>query len=109
MIISLSGSYPYSMVLARLMDSMGTATWLTNLELRSGGDKAGSRLKIIGLTAANNELGDFLDQLAKEPIFDDVLLKYAGTGRNTANSPAGTDEIPVQFEIECDVLGSERT
>jgi len=105
MITTLTGSHPYTMILSRLIDSMGSAIWLTELELRSGSDQSHPQMKIVGFTAANEELGDFLDHLAAEPMFETVILKYAGTAQNSASHIKGANETPIQFEIEWGVSG----
>jgi hypothetical protein len=100
---SLAGSHPYSMILSRLVDSMGSAIWLTELELHSSEDAAYSQMKLVGFTGSNEILGDFLDRLAAEPLFETVILKYAGTGQQSGSRLKGTHANRIQFEIECDV------
>jgi Tfp pilus assembly protein PilN len=100
---SLVDVHPSSAVLSRLVDSMGPAIWLTELHLGGVGDKSGSRMKIVGFSADNGKLGDFLDNLAAEPMFETVVLKRAGSAPNSASKTKGTDARPIQFEIECQV------
>lgn len=102
-IASLVEVNPSSAVLSRLVDSIGPAIWLTELHLGGGGDKFAFKMKIVGFSADNGKLGDFLDNLAAEPMFETVVLKRAGSAPNSASRIKGTDARPILFEIECDV------
>lgn len=108
-IASLVGLHPSSTILSRLVDRMGPAIWLTELHLGSAGDKSASRMKIVGFSAGNEKLGDFLDNLAAEPMFESVVLKRAGTVPASASGMKGTHGMHIQFEIECDLSNGAPT
>jgi len=77
-IISLSGGTPYSWILTKLTGKMNGATWLKTLAFdREEGSGLSIRVAMSGYSFENEDLGNFLNQLNAESIFDRVLLKYA--------------------------------
>jgi Tfp pilus assembly protein PilN len=108
-IAALAAVNPSSAVLSRLVDSMGPAVWLTELHVGGGGDKSAAKMKIVGFSADNGKLGDFLDNLSAEPMFEAVVLKRAGSAPNTASRAKAGDARPIQFEIECEIARGAST
>ena len=103
LITSLAGRHTSASILARLVDNMAASTWLTKLELNSGKPEAPPRMKIIGYTSSHTTLGDFIDRLVRDDLFESVVLKYAGTGRTPSGRFNSQQAAPVQFEIECGI------
>jgi Tfp pilus assembly protein PilN len=72
---------PFYRILAKLADIMNEYTWITQLALDIGpGRNSGSMLKLTGLSRSNEDLGDFMNRLANEPIFNGVVLQLAKEG-----------------------------
>ncbi|MFC1516349.1 PilN domain-containing protein [Thermodesulfobacteriota bacterium] len=93
----------YYTVLVALSDTMNPDTWITNLDLNRGKDRGGgSYLRMTGLSQSNEKLGDFLNRLSGETIFDTVVLKYAReSGTAQSDRAAGRIAEQIQFQIEC--------
>ena len=91
----------YSSILARLADIMNNQTWLTQLAFETGPDRK-THLRIMGLSASHDTLGDFMQRLAGgEPMFRGVALKFS---QESDIKAAGAP--PVQFQVECDITWS---
>jgi Tfp pilus assembly protein PilN len=88
---------PFYRILAKLADIMNEYTWITQLamDVRSGPD-SGSMLKLTGLSRSNEDLGDFMNRLANEPMFNGVVLQLAKEGA----------EEQIQFKIKCGIDNS---
>lgn len=99
---------PFYRILAKLADIMNEYTWITQLALDNGpGRDSGSMLKLTGLSRSNEDLGDFMNRLANEPIFNDVVLQLAKEGaraQSIKNSGGAMQQI--QFRIECSIGNS---
>ena len=97
----------YSRVLHKLSDMMNKETWLRQLTIECGEEKDGdeedaSRLKFIGFSFCNEELGNFVNQLSYEPMFQQVVLKYAReTTRPLSRDKKDESIRVVEFQIEC--------
>ncbi|MBW2646123.1 MAG: PilN domain-containing protein [Deltaproteobacteria bacterium] len=95
----------YYKVLLKLADIMNECTWLTQLAIDSSKeeeDNAG--LKLTGVSFSNEELGNFLNQLTNEPMFNTVVLNYAKeTNMAQLKQKAGESVKLVQFEVECNL------
>ena len=95
-------------ILAKLADIMNEYTRITKLALDIGpGHESGSLLKLDGLSRSNEDLGDFMDRLANEPIFNGVVLQLAKEGagaQSIQNTGAAVQQI--QFKIECRIDNS---
>lgn len=71
-------SQPYTPVLLRLADIINENTWLTKLAIDSTKDTGSSAsMQLTGFSRSNQDLGNFLNQLSSEPMFKDVVLKFA--------------------------------
>ena len=92
-----------SQVIWKLADIMNKTTWLTVLAADSRKDNQdGAVLKLNGYSFSHEELGNFLNRLAHESMFQSVLLKYAQESiLEHPDRKAGPTVKAVQFEIEC--------
>ncbi|NQT71116.1 MAG: PilN domain-containing protein [Desulfobacteraceae bacterium] len=99
---------PFYRILTKLADIMNAYTWITQLALDVGpGPGSGSMLKLTGLSRSNEDLGDFMNRLANEPMFNGVVLKLAKEGagaQSIQNTGAAVQQI--QFKIECSIANS---
>ena len=93
---------PFYRILEKLADIMNEYTWITKLDMNvSPGRDSGSMLKLTGLSRSNEDLGDFMNRLANEPMFNGVVLQLAKEGANT-----GEAMQQIQFKIECGIDNS---
>jgi Tfp pilus assembly protein PilN len=99
----IAGNLRYTVILATLADRLNASTWLTQLSLERDQIQPGSaNLRIQGSSFGNEELGNFLNQLSGESVFQNVSLKYAREtvlARSDRNSGAPTEVT--HFQIEC--------
>jgi len=94
---------PYSRIMSRLSAVMNADTWLQQLTIDSGGGRGSSlRLQMKGSSTTNDVLGDFLNQLAMEPMFERFTLKYARE-EDAPGSDPGTRGKKIGFMIECSI------
>lgn len=95
----------YSRVLSRLADIIHTQTWLTQLAMERQRNKQGNiSVTLTGFSLSNKALGDFLNQLTREPIFKTVSLKYAKeTTAEQSNQGQGAMVSLIQFQIDCGI------
>ena len=97
----------YSRVLHKLSDIMNKETWLRQLtiecrEEKDGDEEDSTRLKFTGFSFCNEELGNFVNQLSYEPMFHQVVLKYAReTSRLLSRDKKDETIRVVEFQIEC--------
>jgi len=94
---------PYSQVLRRLAEIMNEDTWLTQLAIEADKEVAGrANVKLAGFSHSNKDLGDFLNQLANEPMFQAVLLNFAKETKERHSKDKTTEPLTlVQFQIDC--------
>jgi Tfp pilus assembly protein PilN len=93
-------------IVFRLAEIMNESTWLHTLTTDVSRDKQKKAgLQLNGFSFSNEELGNFLIKLSSEPMFKDVLLKYARetTLDRTEKDDAGQIKV-IEFEIECELL-----
>ena len=95
-----------SRVLWKLADIMNENTWLTLLTTDDNREaEKGASLKLSGFSFSNEELGNFLNRLTAESMFNAVVLKYAQeTMLTQPDRNAGEAVKVVKFEIECELL-----
>ena len=100
------GHSNYSKILFKLADTVNGSTWLKSLQIDSGSNpKDPIMLQISGYAATNEALGNFLNRLGGDPMFDNVVLKYAT--ETLMKKSDVNDEKPakgVEFEITCRIL-----
>ena len=93
-------------IVFKLAEIMNDATWLHTLATdTSRGQEKKVGLKLNGFSISNEELGNFIIQLSSEPMFKDVLLKYAReTIFDRMEKNAGGQIKVIEFEIECELI-----
>ncbi len=98
---------PFYRILAMLADIMNEYTWITQLAFDIGpGQDSGSMLKLTGLSRSNEDLGDFMNSLANEPMFKDVVLQLAKEdARAQLIQNTGEAMQQIQFKIEFSIAG----
>ncbi len=89
----------YALVLAKLVGIMNDQTWLQQLTLEAGKERT-VRLKLLGQSLSHAYLGNFIQTLSADPLFRGVVLKYS---QEAEAQTSGAN--PVQFHIECDIVG----
>jgi Tfp pilus assembly protein PilN len=97
----------YSKVLFRLARVMNEFTWLSSLDMDRGRERQGGiLLRLTGFSLRNEELGDFLTGLSRDPLFGQVSLRHVKEARVAQSEARGAQERMdgVQFEIECQLL-----
>jgi hypothetical protein len=101
----IAGNLRYTVILAVLADRLNASTWFRQLSLERDQIQTGSaNLKIQGSSFGNEELGNFLNQLSEERVFQNVSLKYAREtvlASSKKNSAAPMEAT--HFQIECQV------
>ena len=100
------GHSDYSKILFKLVDTVNGNTWLKSLQFDSGKKpKEPIMLQVSGYATTNEALGNFLNRLGSDPLFENVVLKYA---KETLMEKSDVnDEKPakqVEFEIVCGIL-----
>ena len=100
------GHSDYSRILSKLADTVNGYTWLKSLKIDSGSNpKDPTMLQISGRATTNEALGNFLNRLGSNPLFENVVLKYAT--ETLMEKSDVNDENPekrVEFEIVCRIL-----
>ena len=100
------GHSDYSKILFKLADTVNGNTWLKSLQIDSGSNpKDPIMLQVSGYAATNEALGNFLNRLGSDPLFDNVVLKYAK--ETLLEKSDANDQKPVnrvEFEIACRIL-----
>jgi Tfp pilus assembly protein PilN len=101
--ITLAASY--SQIFAKLADIMNEDTWLSQLTIDSGREEESSiRLRLTGFSFSADELGNFLQQLTNEPLFQGVVLQNARENANSQFSRGSGKAVRlIQFNIECKI------
>jgi Tfp pilus assembly protein PilN len=96
----------YCQVLWKLSEIFNDEAWLTQLTIdRSPEENRAIRLGLTGLSFSNATLGNFINQISSDPMFNEVQLVYAKEGkRHISKSNSGKLLKLVQFEIESIVL-----
>ena len=96
----------YSRILQELSLVLNKQVWFRRLSAVPGppGSDAVS-LQITGLSASNDALGEFLNQLSFDPSFSDVVLKYSREGNiGGSTQDRGEPRRGIQFLIECNAV-----
>jgi Tfp pilus assembly protein PilN len=96
---------PYSQIFAKLADLINEDTWLSQLTIDSGREEESSiRLRLTGFSFSADELGNFLQQLTNEPLFQGVVLQNAREDVNSQFSKGSGKAVRlIQFNIECKI------
>lgn len=95
----------YSGILSRLTQMMNDYTWLTQLAINQGRGKDGNtNLQLTGFSSRNEELGDFLNLLSSEPLFEAVSLKYAREIKKKLPGQKAVEPVEmIHFQIDCNI------
>jgi Tfp pilus assembly protein PilN len=97
---------PFSKLLLKFSEIMNDQTWLTKLIINAGAEEEEilPGIEIYGLSSSNEMLGNFLTRLAGEPMFQNVVLKYAEESR-IARSPQDRKGVAkvIRFKIDCGI------
>jgi Tfp pilus assembly protein PilN len=92
----------YCQVLWKLSHIFNDETWLTQLTIDRNPEKNRLiRLGLTGLSLSNATLGNFINHISSDPMFNDVQLVYAKEGnRPISKTNSGKLLKLIQFEIE---------
>jgi Tfp pilus assembly protein PilN len=99
----------YCGVLWKLAEIFNDEAWLTQLSIernrenieRNREKKPAIRMGLTGLSFSNASLGNFMNQISSDPMFNDVQLVYAKEGnRQISKTTSGKPLKLIQFEIE---------
>jgi len=96
----------YCQVLWTLSEIFNDEAWLTQLTIdRNAEENRAIRLGLTGLSFSNATLGNFINQISSDPMFNEVQLVYAKEGnRQISKTNSGKLLKLIQFEIESIVL-----
>jgi Tfp pilus assembly protein PilN len=100
------GHSNYSKIIFKLADTVNRQTWLESLRIDSDNrPKSPTALQVNGYARTNEALGNFLNRLTGDPMFENVILKYAKETQMKKSD--AIDKNPpkrVQFEIVFNIL-----
>jgi Tfp pilus assembly protein PilN len=100
------GHSNYSKIIFKLADTVNRQTWLESLRIDSDNrPKNPTALQVNGYAGTNEALGNFLNRLTGDPMFENVILKYAKETQMKKSD--AIDKNPpkrVQFEIVFNIL-----
>ena len=96
----------YSRILFKLADIVNEYTWFKSLRIDKGNTpKDPIVLQASGYAATKGALGNFLNRLTSDPLFENVILKYAKEPpMDKSDANAEKPEKRVEFEIACRIL-----
>jgi len=102
---SITRNRPFSGILLNLSRIMNASCWLTELAIEERREEEKHlNLVLTGFSSSNEQVGDFLNRLTEEPMFENVLLKYARETHGPRSSEKRTEEgTLIQFRIECNL------
>ena len=95
------GGHSYSNILYVLSESMNRQTWLQSLDINS--DNNDAQLSLNGFATSNEALGELLNTLSSEPLFDNVVLNYAKEPHLEKNETGMQDFRRIEFEMSCSI------
>ena len=112
----ITGNRSYCRVLWKLAEIFNDKAWLTWLSIEREQEnidrnrenidlnrekKPAIRLSLTGLSLSNASLGNFMNQISNDPMFNDAQLVYAKEGnRQILKKKSGQPLKLIQFEIE---------
>jgi Tfp pilus assembly protein PilN len=74
-------------------------TWLTNLRSAANDPQRGVMVTLIGMSTAQDPVGEFMQRAQNEPNLENLVLKYTNE-KPTLAGPA------IEFELEAEVAGT---
>jgi len=104
---TLNTNQPFSEVLLKLSDIINAQTWLTRLTITSTpeNEAVASGIQLYGYSLSNDHVGIFLNRLSEDPLFHNVVLRYAREAQaQVIQSPQDSKAQlkVIQFQIDCD-------
>ena len=100
---TLSRTPPYSIIFMKLSEIMNKRTWLTKLIIRSNSEEElAPVISLCGISLSNEDLGSFLNRISGEPMFSNVILKYAEDSQ-ISTSRQNQRVNAIEFEINCEI------
>ena len=105
----LSTIQPFSRLLKKLSIIMNAQTWLTKLSINAGteDDRRAPGIILYGFSLSNDDLGSFLTRLSDDPLFEDIVLKYAKETQKAGSSQDRKTPVKViQFQIDLNISKS---
>lgn len=103
---SLTRTPPFSTILFNLSAIMNGRTWLDGLTIRVDTEEGKTLpdMELSGYSWSNDDLGNFMTQLSGDPMFSDVVLKYAKEAPMKQSKQDGKFlQKHIQFQIECKI------
>lgn len=99
----LSVHYAFPDLLELLADTLNAQTWLTRVELETGGSKGiQPSMQLKGFAVSNELLAEFLTHLAKAKPVENVVLKLAQEAKVPSLIPDSEALVKVvDFDIAC--------
>ncbi|MDP2647538.1 MAG: PilN domain-containing protein [Desulfobacterales bacterium] len=98
---TLTKNYSYALLISKLAELLNDQTWLTAFDVgNSQTTSADTRLKLNGLSFSNEYLGNFLNNLSKDPFFKTTTLNSVREMIQPGSKETGLVKLIV-FEIEC--------
>lgn len=99
---NITGNQFYYRVIWKLAAIFNEETWLTRLTIDRNQEKNGTiRMGLTGLSFSNATLGNFMNQISNDPMFNEVQLVYAKEGNRQISKTTSVKAIRlIQFEIE---------
>jgi Tfp pilus assembly protein PilN len=96
-------AHSYSALLFKLSAMMNGYTWLTQLRIDDIRKEEGrAEMEMTGFSFSNEDLGNLLNQLSAEPLFPEVVLKYAKETDAPGWLRGGSANMKlIRFQIEC--------
>ena len=93
-------------MLLKLSEIMNAQTWLTKLsfDAETEDDEVLPFIRLYGYSLSNNDLGNFLTRLTGEPLFKNVILKFAKETKiakllQDRNTPVKVIQFEIDFKI----------
>lgn len=104
---TLNTNQPFSEVLLNLSDLINAQTWLTRLTIKSTpeNEAVAAGIQLYGYSLSNDHVGIFLNRLSENPLFHNVVLRYAREAQaQVIQSPQDSKAQlkVIQFQIDCD-------
>lgn len=99
----ITDSTPYSLIIQRLSEAADGYVWFSLLAIEGGKQKDEPiSVRVTGFSPRNEELGEFLNRLSGDPLFDAVFLNYA-TESKTLEAGRGSGDLMdlIGFQIVC--------
>jgi len=93
----------YSAIISGFISIMNKQTWLTGLEIAQEIDNS-TVIRMDGYSIDSESLGDFIERLSGEKMFNSVLLRYARDAGNEGETYESISGL-VRFQIECKTRG----